>query len=139
MFNKVALLLASLIVGGLSFNCRADANAYFKAGPLELNIPFKTADVVYLFNGLAKDPTKRSLVGGETPVATLWEKVSATAGVVTTAAAEGVPFLGVDIATGNLLDRIVSLGPIRVGGWGAYSFRDDEAMAGLKCSLQLWQ
>ena len=137
LFNKVAIVLALLSGSGLSLH--ADDNAYFKAGPLELNIPFKTVDIVYLFNGLDKDPTHRSLIGGETPIATFWGKISATIGVVTTTGAEGVPFLGADFATGNLLDRFVNLGPIRVGGWAGYSFRDDNAMAGVKCSVKLWQ
>lgn len=113
--------------------------AYFKAGPLELNIPFKTADVVYLFNALDSEIKERSLIGAETTVFTVWEKVSGTVGVVTSASGAGTFFLGADLNTGNFLDKVVSLGPIRIGGFGAYDSRNDSWMAGPKASIQLWQ
>lgn len=116
----------------------ADENAYFKYGPLELNVPFKTADVVYLLNGLGDDQVQRSLVGGETTVFTLWQRVSGTIGVVTSATGLGSIFVGADIDTGNTLERFVNLGPIRIGGFGAYNSRTDDWMAGPKASITVW-
>ena len=118
---------------------QADENAYFKYGPLSLTIPFKTADVVYLFNGLGEDAVSQNLIGGETTVLTLWDKVSGTVGVVTSVQGRGTPFVGADIAVGNALDKFLSLGPIRIGGFGGYDFNAEEAMAGVKASIQLWQ
>ena len=115
-----------------------DQTAFYKAGPLELNIPFKTGDVVYLFNALDKEAKERSLIGAETTVFTVWQKVSGTLGMVTSAGGAGVFFIGADINTGNILERIVNLGPVRVGGFGGYNRRNDAWMAGPKCSIQLW-
>lgn len=122
-------------LGLLASLCRADEKAYFKAGPLELNVPFQTGDVVYLFNALDRETKERSLVGAETTVFTVWNKVSGTLGMVTSATGAGTFFLGADI---NVLERVVNLGPLRVGGFGGYDSRNDAWMAGPKCSIQLW-
>lgn len=133
--KKLLLLLAAVLVLGPKF-AFADDNAFFKAGPLELNIPFKTASVVYLYDGI----NQRSLTGGETPIFTVWNKVSGTVGVVTTIDnASGAPFLGADLDLGNALERFVSLGPIKLGGWGGRDFRESKWMGGVKASLPLWQ
>lgn len=132
---KKLMMLCLLCMAGGSF---ADSPAYFKTGPLELNIPFKAVDVVYLFNALDKQGKDRSLVGGETTVFTVWQKVSGTVGVVTNGGGAGTFFVGADIATGNTLDKFISLGPLRVGGFGGYDTRNSAWMAGPKCSLSIW-
>lgn len=133
------LLLALCLFCGIVGAAHADDTAYFKIGPLALNVPFKTADVVYLFNALDKVGDNRSLIGGETTVFTVWDRVSGTVGVVTSGAGNGLFFVGADINTGNLLDKIISLGPIRIGGFGSYDTRNDSWMAGPKASILLWQ
>lgn len=130
LFNKIALVL--VLLSGMGY--AAEDNVYYKVGPLELNIPLKTADVVYLYDGIGKT----NLVGGETTVATVWQKVSATVGVVTSVEGKGAFFAGADINTGNALDRYVSLGSIRVGAFGGYDSRRGAWMAGPKCSILLW-
>lgn len=128
------LLAVLCLFCGMSGAVHADENAYFVYGPLKLTVPFKTADVVYLYDGV----NKQSLVGGETTVATVWDRVSGTVGVITSLEGQGAPFIGGDIAIGNALDRFVSLGSIRIGGFGSYDFRSDKAMGGLKASVLLW-
>jgi hypothetical protein len=134
--KKLYILAALCLFSAVSYT-HADDNAFFRIGPLALNVPFKSADVVYLFNGLGES-TERSLVGGETTVATIWDKVSGTVGVVTSPTGAGTFFVGADINIGNSLDRFLSLGPIRVGGFGGYDARNDAWMAGPKASIALW-
>lgn len=119
-------------------NAAQDTDVYFRVGPLELNIPLKTVDVVYLFNGLGDDASRRHLVGGETTIFTAWQRLSGTVGVVTSAEGNGALFFGADVNTGNALDRFIDLGPIRVGGFGAWDSRAGAWMAGPKVSLALW-
>ncbi len=135
----VAIVVGLLNVRTLTLHAMADpapeeTNIYLEAGPLKLTVPFKSVDVVYLFDGL----NQRSLVGGETTILTLWDKVSATAGGVTSLQGAGTPFLGFDIALGNVLDRYVNLGPLRIGGFGGRDFRARLWVAGLKASILLW-
>lgn len=128
------LIVSLCLLCGIAGAAHADENAYFSYGPVKLTVPFKTADVVYLYDGL----NKQSLVGGETTVATVWERVSGTVGVITSLEGQGAPFIGGDVAIGNVADKFVSLGSIRIGGFGSYDFRAQRAMAGLKASLLLW-
>lgn len=131
----VLCLFCSIVGAGI---VHADDTAFFKVGPLALNIPFKTADLVYLYNARGKGP-ESSLVGGETTVFTFLDKISGTVGVITSSSGAGIFFIGADINTGNVLDKVLSLGPIRIGGFGAYSSRDNSWMAGPKASILLWQ
>ena len=133
LFNKVAIVLALLSGSGVSLH--ADDNAYFKVGPLELNIPFKSARVTYLYDFKAK----QSLVGGETPLATLWNRLEGTAGVVTSLDGAGTPFLGGNVIVGNVLERYVALPPdFLLGGFGGFNFRTEQPIFGLKASLKVW-
>jgi hypothetical protein len=138
--KKMYILLALCIVfcqkyaHGMADPAPQETNIYFESGPLKLTVPFKTADVVYLYDGL----NQRSLVGAETTILTLWDKVSATAGGVTSLQGAGTPFVGLDLALGNTLDRFVNLGPIRLGGFGGRDFRVRQWVAGLKASVLLW-
>lgn len=124
-------LFISLIL--LASIANAD-DAYFKFGPFELTVPFKTADVVYLYDGINSE----SLVGGETTIARGWDKVSATIGVVTSLSGNGTPYCGADLDAGSILQRYVNLGNIRIGGWGGRNFREGEWSGGLKASTKLW-
>lgn len=129
------LILAVLMLGCMGVAVAEDVPAYFKLGPLELNIPFKTMDVVYLYDGI----NQRSLTGAETSIFTVWQRVHGTVGVVTTIEqAQGAPFIGADVDLGNALDRFLNLGPIRIGGFGSRDFRRDEWIGGLKASMRLW-
>lgn len=128
-------LLAFVVLVGMVGIAKADETAYFSYGPLSLNIPFKTADVVYLYDGV----NQRSLTGGETTIFTVFNKVRGTVGVVTTIQnAQGAPFVGADVDLGNALDRFLNLGPIQIGGFGGRDFREDRWIGGLKASLLLW-
>ena len=127
LFAVLALMLAS--------TAYADDNAYFKAGPLELNIPFKSTRVVYLFDFKAH----QSLVGGETPFLTLWNRLEGTGGVVTSLDGAGTPFLGGNVIVGNLLERYVALPTdFLIGAFGGYNARSEQPVFGLKGSLKIW-
>lgn len=138
LLAAVFLMWSSKPAMAMADMAEAESNAYFEIGPLNLTIPFKTAEVVYLFNALDNTGTERNLIGGETTIFTVWDRVSGTVGVVTSPSGNGTFFIGADVNTGNALDRFLSLGPIRIGGFGAYDSRNDSWMAGPKASLALW-
>lgn len=132
LLSVVAMVAGLLSVGAGSLKAE---DAFLKLGPLELAIPFKTANVTYMYDFNAN----KNLVGGETVIATLWGKVEGTAGVVTSLDGQGAPFLGGNILIGNLLERWVSLPEeFKIGGFGGYDFRADSPMYGLKASIKIW-
>ena len=132
--NTKLLKIGLLLAFGLSV-ARADDTAFFKAGPLALNIPLKTARVTYLYDFKGE----QNLVGGESPVVTLWNRVEGTVGAVTSLEGQGTPFVGGNILVGNVLDKYVSLpSDLAVGGFGGYNFRTDEPMYGVKASVKIW-
>lgn len=130
--KRLLLTLCLFCMAGMAF---ADDNVYFKAGPLELNIPLKTARATYMFDFNAK----QNLVGGETPIASVWSRVEATVGAVTSLEGAGTPFVGGNILIGNLLEQWITLpSDLTVGGFGGYNFNSDAPIYGLKASLRLW-
>jgi hypothetical protein len=113
----------------------AEDEAYFKAGPLGLHIPFKSARVTYLYDFHAN----QNLVGGETPIADMWNRVEGTVGVITSLEGQGTPFIGGNILIGNLLEKWLTLPPdLLVGGYGGYNFNSEAPIYGLKASIRLW-
>lgn len=113
----------------------ADDNVFFKYGPLELNIPLKTVKATYLYDFQGK----QSLVGGETPIANLWQRIEGTVGAVTSTNGEGTPFVGGNILIGNLIEKWVTLPPdFAIGFYGGYNFRTETALYGPKASLKIW-
>lgn len=133
LLGVIAIAMPSLCLA-MAEPAPEPTDIYFKAGTLELTIPFKAMDVVSLYDFIGK----QALVGGETTIARAFDILSLTVGIVTTAGAEGTPIIGADLYTGNALDRYVNLGPLRIGGFGGFSFRAHEAIAGLKASVRLW-
>ena len=130
--KKLLLALAVVFVASVA---RADDNAFFKIGPLSLNIPFKTGAVTYMYDFKAK----QNLVGGETTIATLWDRLEGTIGAVTSLDGQGAPFVGGNVILGNLLERWVSLPTdLKVGAFGGYDFNAEHEIYGLKASYKLW-
>lgn len=133
MKKLIALAFALTVMGAV--HAFADDNAYFKAGPLELNIPLKTTSVTYIFDFGAKE----NLVGGTTPVITLWNKVEGDLGVVTSVEGAGTPFVGGNILIGNLLDQWITLpSDFSVGFVGGYNFHTNAPIYGPQASLKIW-
>jgi len=133
------LLIVSLASLGILCNVPklsiADDAAFFKIGPLSLNVPFKTGMVTYMYDFNAN----KNLIGGETILATVWDRVEGTLGAVTSLDGQGTPFVGGNILLGNLLDRWVTLpSDIRIGGFGGYDFNAETPIYGLKASYKLW-
>lgn len=131
------LLFMSLCLVSLAGLSSADdtTNAYFKAGPLELNIPMKTASATYMYDFHAD----QNLVGGETVIASMWNKVQGTVGAVTSLDGAGTPFVGGNILIGNVADKIVTLPPdLTIGGFGGWNFSQEHPIYGLKASYKLW-
>ena len=132
--KKLYTLVTICLLSAVSY-AHADDNAFFKVGPLELNVPFKTASVTYLYDFNAN----QNLVGGETSIVTLWNRVEGTVGAVTSLQGQGTPFVGGNILLGNLLDRWVALPPeLKIGGFGGWDFRAESPIYGIKASIQLW-
>lgn len=126
---------ALLMAVGMPERAGAIDDVYFELGPLALTVPFKSASAVYMYDFNAK----QNLVGGETPVASMWKIVEGTVGVVTSLKGQGTPFLGGNIIVGNALDKVVTLpDTFKIGGYGGYDFRVDEVIYGLKASIKLW-
>ena len=128
------LLVALLLLTGIGV-ARADDAAFFKVGPLSLSIPFKTAKATYMYDFNAN----QSLVGGETPIASLWDRIEGTVGVVTSLEGQGTPFVGGNILIGNLLDKWITLpSDFSIGGFGGYNFNSEAPIYGLKASVKIW-
>ena len=135
MKSKLPVFLALFLMFSVGGICRADDAAYFSYGPLSLNIPLKTARVTYLFDFKAK----QNLVGGETPVVTLWNRIEGTVGAVTSLEGQGTPFIGGNVLIGNLVEKWVTLpSDLTVGGFGGWNFRTAAPIYGLKASVKLW-
>lgn len=114
---------------------RADDPVFFKVGPLSLNVPLKTAAVTYMYDFNAN----QNLVGGETTLLTIWDRIEGTAGAVTSLQGQGTPFVGGNILIGNLVDKWVTLpSDFKIGGFGGYNFHTDAPIYGLKASIQIW-
>ena len=130
---KKLLLMVGCLYLWTGSACADDV--FFKAGPLALNIPFKSAQATYMFDFRAK----QNLVGGETPIVTLWDKVEGDFGVVTSLQGAGTPFVGGNLLIGNILDRYVSLPQdLKIGGFGGWNFNTSEPIYGLKGSYKIW-
>ena len=127
-------LLAGVLLFCLCGIAMADDTAFFKVGPLSLNIPLKTTSVTYLYDVQGN----QNMVGGETPIISLWDKVEGTVGVVTSLDGNGTPFVGGNINVGNTLDKWVSLGPINIGVFGGYDFKREAAIFGPKAATKIW-
>lgn len=128
-------LVLALLLGCVGIGYAEDVPAYFKAGPLELNIPLKTVKATYLYDFNAD----QNLVGGESPFITLWNRIEGVGGAVTSLEGQGTPFVGGNILIGNLLDRYITLpGDFSIGGFGGWNFRTDAAIYGLKASTKIW-
>lgn len=126
------LLLVFCLLGS---PCLADENAFFRVGPLEMNIPMKVGRATYLYDFKAK----QNLVGAETPVLSLWNRVEGTVGVLTSLQGAGSPFIGGNIIIGKILEKVVTLpDDLNVGGFGARNFNSGEWMYGIKASIKLW-
>lgn len=132
--KRLLVMLLTILVLSPKW-CHAADNAYYKIGPLELNVPLKTGRVTYLYDFKAH----QNLVGGETPVVTIWDRVEGTIGAVTSLQGEGTPFVGGNLILGNLLERYITLPPdLLIGGYGGYNFRTNSPIYGLKASVRLW-
>ena len=130
--KKLLFSLCLFCLAGLSF---ADDAAFFKVGPLALNIPLKTANVVYMYDF----HQNANLVGAESPVVTLWNKVEGTVGAVSSLQGQGTPFVGGNILVGNIFDKYVTLpAGFSIGGFGGWDFRAEESIYGLKASTKIW-
>lgn len=128
------LLVVTLLMLGVSV-VRADDPVFFKVGPLSLNVPLKTAAVTYMYDFNAN----QNLVGGETTLLTIWDRIEGTAGAVTSLQGQGTPFVGGNILIGNLVDKWVTLpSDFKIGGFGGYNFHTDAPIYGLKASIQIW-
>lgn len=131
--RKILLAFTALLALGVF--AHAD-DAFFKAGPFEFNVPLKTARAVYLYD--FRD--EQTLLGAETPVITLWERIEGTAGIVSSLEGQGAPFLGGNILIGNLLEKYVSWPEdIVVGAFIGHDFRMEHSIYGLKASIKLWK
>lgn len=129
------IVVAFMALFAVVLKAHADDTAYFSYGPLSLNVPFKTARATYLYDFHAK----QNLVGGETPVVTLWNRVEGTGGVVTSLQGQGTPFVGGNIIIGNLLDKYVTLPTdFLIGGFGGWNFNAKAPIYGLKASMKIW-
>lgn len=132
---KRLLLLIAVLLLWPNRPVFADDNAYFKAGPLELNVPLKTTRASYLYDFNAN----LNLIGAETPIISLWKRVEGVAGVVTSLSGQGTPFVGGNILIGNLLEKWITLpADFTIGGFGGYNFNTDAPIYGLKASVRLW-
>lgn len=127
------LLLAVIVVAGMSISLRAEDNILFKVGSLNVLLPFSDVSATYLYDGVAK----QSLVGAETPLIE-WHNLQLTGGAVTSIEGEGSPFIGVNLALTNPASRWVELGNIHPGIFGGRNFNTNEYICGFKASVSIF-
>ena len=133
MKKLIALALLATLCGAVA--AFADDNAFFKAGPLSLNIPLKTVRATYMYDFHAS----QNLVGGETPFISAWDKIEGDFGAVTSLEGQGTPFIGGNILIGNVLDKYVTLpSDLAVGGFGGWNFNSEQPIYGVKASVKIW-
>lgn len=102
-------------------------------GPLNLNVPFNEVDVTYLFDVISK----RNLVGGETPIATIW-KLQGTLGAVTSVDGQGAPYIGGKLVLPNLPPNLGFLSTVQPGLFGGYDWNRGSAIAGFKADIPIF-
>jgi hypothetical protein len=131
--KRLLLLAAALTLWPLTPSF-ADP-VYFKAGPLELSIPFKSARATYMYDFNAN----QNLVGGETPFISFWNRIEGTLGAVTSLEGQGTPFVGGNILVGNVLEKYLTLpADLTIGGFGGWNFHLDQPIYGFKASVRIW-
>lgn len=132
---KKLLILSVLLLWPLRPAAAQEDPAFVKYGPLSLNVPLKTAAVTYMFDFHANE----NLVGGETSIVTLFDRVEGTVGAVTSLQGQGTPFVGGNMLIGNLVDKWVSLpADFKLGGFGGWNFNTEKPIYGLKASVAIW-
>lgn len=102
-------------------------------GTFKVFVPFKTINAVGLWDFVAK----RSMVGGETPVAAL-NKLQFVAGGVTSLDGQGTPFVGVHFRVLNPTENFVPLASFSPGIFAGRNFRDNAWVFGIKASIGLF-
>lgn len=127
------VLLLGLLVSLWPLRPAAADDVFYKIGPLELKVPFKTVNAVALYDFIGKRP----LAGAETSVATLW-KITGDVGAVVSPEGRGAPYIGAHLELGTIVDRWLSLGDVKFGGFGGYDFSGNKAIAGIKSTVSLW-
>src|SRR3990167_160127 len=128
MVKQVLALVVLAFVLGPNF-AFADDNAFFKVGPLALNVPLKTVRATYMFDF----NKNQNLVGGESPIVSAWDRIEGTVGAVTSLDGRGTPFVGGNVLVGNLLEKYITLpADFAIGGFGGWNFNDQAAIYGLK-------
>lgn len=126
--------IALAVLFGIVFHKPLHADdILYQVGPLTLKVPFKTVNVVALYDAIGKRP----LAGAETPLVTLW-KITGDLGAVTTVEAQGAPYVGGHLELGTIVDKWLSLGDIHFGGFGGYDWNRGSAIAGIKATIPLW-
>lgn len=125
------LLIAGLLLGCVSVARSDSLNPNF--GPLTLHLPFQNVNATYLYDLIGR----QSLVGAETPLATIW-KIDVTAGAVTSISGEGTPFVGFNLDIPNPAPQYTALAAIHPGVFGGRDFRTNDWMGGLKASINIF-
>lgn len=136
------LLVAAILLGGISISHADDVisttgegmGTELHIGKLSLNIPFNELDATYLYDFVSE----RNLVGGETPIAKLWN-LQGTIGAVTSLEGKGSPFVGGKIVLPNPAPNLAFLGQIQPGIFGGYDWNRGSAIAGIKADLPIFQ
>jgi|SRR6185436_10094153 len=127
-------LLLAVSVMFLPLIAKADDKILFSLGKVNVLLPFADVNAVYLFDGVAK----QSLVGGETPLIQ-WHKLQFTGGAITSLDGSGSPFVGVNLVVDNPIPNYIALSGLNLGIFGGRNFNENEYMAGVKASVNIFQ
>lgn len=131
--------ITAVVFASLFFCRKAKAEEWkdlkWQIGPLSLNAPFQEVNAVYLRDLLRAD--NLNLLGGETPVAKLWN-VRGNLGAVTSTNGKGSPFVSGHLELPNPLTTLVFLSDLRIGLAGGWDFESGKPLLALKASKSLW-
>jgi hypothetical protein len=123
------LILALFLVCLFAPIAKAEVDAYFRLGKLELTIPIKNnLQVVSLYDIWKGE----GLIGGETSIAS-YGKLNASVGAVSSFLGHGTPYVSIDYDFGMLDPELAY-----IGIWAGRDFESEEWRVGLKSSTKLW-
>lgn len=128
--KKILLVLSFLF---LSASVKAETKLLTDFGSVKLYIPFTSVDTTYMWDFVGK----KSLVGGETPLAA-WKALEFTGGAVTSLDGEGIPFLGARLNLANPAETWVPLSQVHPGLFVARDFRNNGWAYGVKFAVNIF-
>ena len=106
---------------------------WLNLGQVNFYVPLTQINTVSLWDFVGK----RGLVGGETTLAS-WKKLEASGGAVTSLEGRGAPYLGVNLAIDNPIEKYLPLQFLHPGIFAGFDFNQSVWVYGAKISVSIF-